>query len=70
VQWGADKRNAFEIGGAASAVATYVGAQGQATVSVIANAAKNPVVLLGAADLALGWGVLNEAVAAYQGECH
>lgn len=39
-------------------------------VSMIVNLAKNPVVLLGTGDVALGWGVLNEAVAAYQGEYH
>ena len=70
VQYGADRGNALEMGGAISATATFLATQGQAAVTAVANAATNPAVALGTADLALAWGVGNEAVAAYQGTCH
>ncbi len=69
VQYGADRGNALEMGGAISATATFLAAQGQTAVSAIASAARNPYVALTVADAALLWGVGNEAVAAYQGKC-
>lgn len=51
--------------GTLSAAATGVAQGGQAVVA----AASNPATLLGAADLALAYGVGKEAVAAYQGKC-
>jgi hypothetical protein len=44
----------------------FVASQGEAALQVV----RNPAVALGALDLALLWGVGNEAVAAYQGKCH
>jgi RHS repeat-associated protein len=70
VQYGADRGNALEMGGAISAAGTFLATQGQAAVSALANLAKNPAVLGVTADAALAWGVGNEAVAAYQGKCH
>jgi RHS repeat-associated protein len=70
VRYGADRGNAAEISGAIAATGTYLGAQGQAAVSAVASAARNPVVAWSVADAALLWGVGNEAVAAYQGKCH
>jgi RHS repeat-associated protein len=70
VQYGADRGNALEMGGAVSATATFLAAQGQRAVSAVASAARNPYVALTVADAALLWGVGNEAVAAYQGKCH
>jgi RHS repeat-associated protein len=70
VQYGADRGNALEMGGAISAGATFLASQGQVAVSGIASAAKNPAVVLGIADAALAYGIINEATAAYQGKCH
>jgi hypothetical protein len=70
VRFGADRGNALEMAGAASAVATFVGTQGQAAVDAIANAARNPYVIAVTLDAALAWGVGNEAVAASKGKCH
>ena len=70
VQYGADRGNALEMGGAISATATFLAAQGQRAVSAVASAGRNPYVALTVVDAALLWGVGNEAVAAYQGKCH
>jgi RHS repeat-associated protein len=52
--------------GALNVAASNLTALGQSAIS----AARNPAVLLGAADLALAYGVGKEAVAASQGKCH
>ena len=69
VQYGADRGNALEIGGAVSALTTFVGTQGTEMLSGLSRLATNPVVILGTADAGLLWGVGNEAAAAYQGRC-
>ena len=45
--------------------ASNLSALGESALSV----AKNPYVLLGAADAALLYGVVNEGIAAYRGQC-
>jgi RHS repeat-associated protein len=52
--------------GGLNVAASSLSALGQSAIS----AARNPAVLLGAADLALAYGVGKEAVAAYQSKCH
>jgi hypothetical protein len=57
---------AFTIAaGAVTGAASSLSALGQSALSV----AKNPYVLLGAADAALLYGVVNEGIAAYRGQC-
>jgi RHS repeat-associated protein len=66
VSKGADAVNVGMMAGAVGTATTAVATAGQAA----ARLATNPAVILGTLDAAGFYGVVNEATAAYQGQCH
>jgi len=70
VSLGADRYSAQLMAAGITAVSTTAYNLGTKAIEGVADAAKNPVVVLVVVDSALAWGVGNEAVAAYRGKCH